>query len=459
MGGGVIHAGHLDQRGDVSRLSRCRLHSRLAATGGQPHAPLRRGSSRSRVHPFFPPGPFKTSAFEYLGDRYGPLVRLYGTFSFIFQQVIRISKILFLVAIPIHILTGAPIGPVIATLGIFIGFYTVAGGIQAVIWTDVVQSIVLWLGGLFCLIAVVYRLPDGFGQVISTAAAADKFSLGSFDWDLGERTFWTIALLGIFSWLAHYIDQNFVQRYAASKSIREARKATIIYTSVAVPTWMFFFFLGTCVYAFYQVIPDPVVKDLEADQVFPYFILTQLPAGVSGLVIAGAIAAAMSSLDSSLNGIATIMVVDVLKPYLARGRDDAFYLKAARWIAIAAGTLMVLGAILFNALPKESMTDLSWIVASVFGGCLVGLFMLGFFTVRIDNFSVLVSLVIATLFNIYLGRALLDWVPANWNPGIHPYWVGVLVNLLFVASAFGISLFRRNERANLKGLTVWTLKE
>ena len=107
--------------------------------------------------------------------------------------------------------------------GIFIGFYTVAGGIQAVIWTDVVQSIVLWLGGLFCLIAVVYRLPDGFGQVISTAAAADKFSLGSFDWDLGERTFWTIALLGIFSWLAHYTDQNFVQRYAASKSIREAR--------------------------------------------------------------------------------------------------------------------------------------------------------------------------------------------------------------------------------------------
>lgn len=191
--------------------------------------------------PFFRRGRL-TSAFEYLGDRYGPLVRLYGTFSFIFQQVIRISKILFLVAIPIHILTGAPIGPVIATLGIFIGFYTVAGGIQAVIWTDVVQSIVLWLGGLFCLIAVVYRLPDGFGQVISTAAAADKFSLGSFDWDLGERTFWTIALLGIFSWLAHYIDQNFVQRYAASKSIREARKATIIYTSVAVPTWMFFSF-------------------------------------------------------------------------------------------------------------------------------------------------------------------------------------------------------------------------
>ena len=406
--------------------------------------------------PFFRRGGL-TSAFEYLGERYGPVVRLYGTLSFLLLQIIRISKILFLVAIPVHILTGAPIVPVIAALGVFIGFYTVAGGIQAVIWTDVVQSIVLWLGGLFCFFAVIYRLPDGFGQVISVAAEADKFNIGSFDWDLGERTFWTIALLGIFSWLAHYTDQNFVQRYAASKSTREARKATIIYTAVAVPTWAFFFFLGTCVWVFYKVLPDAAVAGLEADQIFPYFILTQLPAGVAGLVIAGAVAAAMSSLDSSLNGIATIIVVDLLKPYLAKNRSDAFYLKTARWVAIAAGAIMVLGAILFESLPKESMNDLSWIFASVFGGCLVGLFMLGFFTVRADNFSVLVGLAIATLVNIYLGFALAGWVPEAWNPGIHAYWVGVLVNLLFVIVAYGISLFRRQRGKNLEGLTVWTL--
>jgi SSS family solute:Na+ symporter len=195
---------------------------------------------------------------------------------------------------------------------------------------------------------------------------------------------------------------------------------------------------------------------LEADQVFPYFILTQLPAGVAGLVIAGAVAAAMSSLDSSLNGSATITAVDLLKPYLAPGRDDAFYLKAARWIAIGAGLLMVIGAIIFHALPKESMNDLSWIVASVFGGCLVGLFMLGFFTVRVDNLSVLIGLVVATLVNIYLGLALLDWVPQSWNPGIHAYWVGVLVNILFVVVALSISIFRK-QRRNLEGLTVWTL--
>ena len=119
--------------------------------------------------------------------------------------------------------------------------------------------------------------------------------------------------------------------------------------------------------------------------------------------------------------------------------------------------VIVAAAIIFHALPKESMNDLGWIVASVFGGCLVGLFMLGFFTVRVDNFSVIAGLVVATLFNIYLGLALLGWIPENLNPHIHAYWVGVLVNLLFVATAYGISLFRRHRREDLKDLTVWTL--
>jgi len=407
--------------------------------------------------PFFRRGRL-TSAFEYLGDRYGPGARLYGTISFIFLQLIRLSKVLFLVSIPVSLLTGTPLWVVIIAAGIFIAFYTIAGGIDAVIWTDVVQAIVLWVGGLVCCLYIALKLPQGLGQIFSVGAEHGKFGVGPMEWRLDERTFWAVAVLGIFNWLAMYSsDQNFVQRYVASKSMREARKAATLYSATAVPTWTFFFFVGTCVFVFYTVFPDPHVAGLEADEVFPYFILTKIPAGIAGLVIAGVLAAAMSSLDSSINAIATISTVDLLRPYLARGRDDRFYLLAARIIGAGASALMVVGAIIFSAVPKESLNDLSWIVASVFGGCMMGMFMLGFFTRRVDYVSLMIALGLATLFNIYLGVNVAGWLPDWLTINVHAYWVGMLVNAAFMVVAYAISVVRRRPQPSLEGLTVWTM--
>ena len=407
--------------------------------------------------PFFRRGRL-TSAFEYLGDRYGPLARLYGTVSFILLSLIRIAKILFLVSIPVSILTGAPLYAVIICGGIFIAFYTIAGGIDAVIWTDVIQTIVLWGGGLVCFLYIAFHLPDGIEQVFAVGAAHNKFSMGSMEWSLSERTFWTVALLGIFNWLIVYSsDQTMVQRYAAARSTREARKAAVIYSVLAVPTWAFFFLIGTCVFVFYNVFPDPAIARLEADQVFPYFILTKIPAGVAGIVIAGVLAAAMSSLDSSINAIATLTVVDLLKPYLARNRDDRFYLLVARIIATVAAVVMIGGAILFSGIEKESMNDLSWMVASIFAGCMVGLFMLGFFTKRVDYVSAMIALAAAIALNVYRGLGVTGCLPEAWTLEIHAYWVGMLVNVGFMALAYLISLIRNRPPQNLEGLTVWTM--
>ncbi len=407
--------------------------------------------------PFFRRGQL-TSAFEYLEDRYGPAARLYGTLSFILLQLIRLAKVLFLVAIPVSLLTGIDMQYVIVAVGVFIAFYTVAGGFDAVIWTDVVQSIVLWFGGLLCFGYIAWNLPEGPAQIFSVAAAHDKFHLGSMEFNIDERTFWTVALVGIFNWLAMYSsDQNVVQRYVAASSLREARRATTLYSVVAVPTWAFFFFVGTCVFVWYQVHPDPHVAGLEADQVFPYFILTQIPAGLAGLTIAGVLAAAMSSLDSSINAIATVTTVDLLKPYLAPGRDDRFYLRTARWIATVTAGLMIGGAMLFTSIEKESMNDLSWIVASVFGGCLVGLFLVGFFTRRVDSFSAMTALVASILLNVYLGLCLAGWLPEAISFPVHSYLVGIVVNLAFVVIAYGVSLFRGTAE-ELPGLTVWSIE-
>jgi len=406
--------------------------------------------------PFFRRGQL-TSAFEYLGERFGPVARLYGTLSFLILQVLRIGQILFLVAIPVNLFTGIPIVWTIGLLGLFIGFYTVIGGIEAVIWTDVIQAIVLWLGGILCLILMIYQLPEGLSQVFSVADEYEKFRVGSTDWDLGERTFWTVALLGIFHFLAMYSsDQNVIQRYVASRSTREAKKATIIYSVVALPTWALFFFIGTTLFVFYTVFPDITINRLEADQVFPYFILTNLPTGVAGLILAAVLAAGMSTLDSSINAIATVSVVDIFKPYWLKNRSDRTYLRVARFIAIGVSLLMVGGAVFFSAIEKESVNDLSWIVASVFGGCLVGLFLLGFFTTRVGYRAALIALLLSIVVNIYLGLGLAGWLPETWTPNVQSYWVGIIVNLLFIGLAYLLSFIFKNQQS-LTGLTVWTM--
>jgi SSS family solute:Na+ symporter len=321
-----------------------------------------------------------------------------------------------------------------------------------------VQTLVLIAGGLLCFVCVATDLPGGLGQIVEVGTAHDKFSLGSFEWNLGERTFWTVIILGTINWLAIYSgDQNMVQRYAAARSTYEARKATILYSVIALPMWTMFFFVGTALFVYYQTFPDPVVTGMEADQVLPYFILTRIPEGLAGIVIAAVMAAAMSSLDSGINAISTVTVVDLMKPLLLKNRSDRFYLRAARVIATVVTVLVVAGAITFSRIEKESMNDASLIVTSVFGGCLMGLFLLGFFTRRVDGTSATIALALAVGFNIYLGLGVLGRLPERWTLGMHSYWVGALVNGAFIILAYLISLLRAKPQPNLEGLTVWTM--
>ncbi|TWT34665.1 sodium:solute symporter [Blastopirellula retiformator] len=407
--------------------------------------------------PFFRRGKL-TSAFEYLGMRFGMAPRIYGTLSFIVLQLIRMAQILFLVSIPVQFMTGLSIEVVVIGAGLFIAFYTIAGGIEAVVWTDVVQAIVLLGGGLLCFLYIAWELPGGMTQVLEVGVAEGKFSLGSFEWNLSERTFWTVAILGIINWLAIYSgDQNIVQRYVAAKSTYEARKATIIYSAIALPMWTMFFFIGTALYVYFQTYPEPALAGLETDQVFPYFILTRIPAGLAGLILAAVVAAAMSSLDSGINSISTVVVVDLLRPNLGDVYSDRFYLRTARVIAAVVTVLVISGGIAFSRMEKESMNDISLIVTSLFGGCLMGLFMMGFFTRRIDGVSATIAMCLAVVFNAYLGLGLLGWLPQAWTLGVHSYWVGALVNLFFAVTAYLLSFVVGSSRLDLTGLTVWTL--
>ena len=399
-----------------------------------------------------------TSAYEYLEKRFGVLVRSYAALSFLVLQVVRLAMILYLVSIPIEGMLGIPILWIIIVGGAVVSVYTVFGGIEAVIWTDVVQTFILLGGGLLCLGLMVWDLPGGFGQVIEIGTEFNKFSLGPMRGGFNERTFFAVLLLGLVNFTNEYAsNQNVVQRYIASKSLREARKATLICMFMSVPTWMSFFFLGSCLYAFYKLVPDAAVANLAADEVLPHFILTRTPPFLGGVIIAACLAAAMSSLDSSINSISTVCSVDFVKRY-GRERSDASLLKIAKIIAVVCGMFMIGGAAALVHIPKESVNDFCLIIASMFGGGKLAIFLLGFFTTRVSGRALLAGLIPAILFNLYLACNTLGWVPEALRMPIHAYWTGILVNAGLALVAY-LASFRFPCRRNLTGLTVWTQQE
>jgi solute:Na+ symporter, SSS family len=403
-----------------------------------------------------------TSAFEYLEKRFGPTVRLYGSISFLILQTLRLATVLYLVSIPVAALTGFHILTVVAVAGVFIALYTVVGGIGAVIWTDVIQTVILAFGGLFAIGYMLYAIPGHFAEVLAVGAADNKFSLGPTHFTLSERTLWIMMLSGLLHFGTEYAgNQNVVQRYLASKSTREARKASVICVFASVPTWIAFFFLGTCLYAFYRHFPDPAVAAMKADEVLPYFLLTSIPVGLAGLIISGCIAAAMSSLDSSINAISTIATVDILKRYVKKQAPDAYYLKMAKCFALLAGALMIGGATALHFIPRESIADLLIIIGAFFGGSLLTLFLLGFFTTRVGHQAAVTAMLLGIVLNVYLVLNSLGYVPAGWRIGVHDYTVNLLVNAvaLTVGYPLGLLLWRLgfDRQRNLSGLTVWTL--
>lgn len=303
------------------------------------------------------------------------------------------------------------------------------GGIEGVIWTDVVQTFLLWGGGVLCLVLVVTKLPGGFGQVFEVGAANGKFHMGDMEFDLARRTFWTMLMLGLWDSVGNFsTSQHVVQRYIAAKSTREARKGAIVGALLSVPTWLFFFFIGTALWVYCHVNPDPQVAGMEADRVFPYFILHNFPVGVTGVVVAAIISAAMSSLDSSINGLSTVTVTNIMRKHLAPGRDERLYLRCARVVGCACGVIMILGALFFRMLPNnESVVNLQYIIFALFGGCVTSFFLLGFLTTRVHYASTMIALATSIVLNpdfpdrpLQRKRNLLVWTQARHSVAVFP---------------------------------------
>jgi len=348
------------------------------------------------------------SAYEHLEHRFGTWARVYATLCYLLTQVARMGAVMYLLGLPLQALLGWDIRWIIVVTGVLTTLYTCLGGIEGVIWTDAIQSIVLIAGAVSCAVLLPLDLPEGPSQLFRVAAEHHKFSLGSFGLGLGESTFWVVLIYGLFINLQNFgIDQNYIQRYHAARSRREADKSVWLGAMLYVPVSAMFFFIGTGLFVYYTAQPERLPAEIwqqvaagKGDNVFPYFIVDRLPAGVTGLLIAAIFAAAMSTLSTSLNCAATLTLSDFYKRFLrprASERESMLVLYGGTlgWGVIGVATALAM-------IRVQSALDAWWELASIFSGGMLGLFLLGFISRRARSPAAATGVVLGVLVILWM---------------------------------------------------------
>lgn len=373
----------------------------------------------------------EVSAYAQLEHRFGPWARTYALVCYLLAQLGRMGTILYLVALALAPLTGWDVRTIILVTGVLVTVYTLLGGIEAVIWTDVVQSIVLAVGAVLCAVILVTRMPGGMGTISEVADKHDKFSLGSFDLSLTESTFWVVLIYGIFINLTNFgIDQSFVQRYLTARSDADAKRSVWLGALLFLPASTLFFFIGTALFAFYQQQPDLLPAGIEGDKVLPHFMVHELPTGLTGLLIAAIFAAAMSSMDTSLNSSASLFLCDVYKRYWrpeAGERESMRVLHGTTLIWGLVGTIMAVVMI-----GQKSALDAWWKYQGVFSGGMLGLFLLGLISRRTGNLAAIHATVV--------GLTIIAYLTLDKTQPLHSFCTIVLGTTSVVLSGMALTL-------------------
>ena len=333
--------------------------------------------------------------YEYLEIRFSSIIRLLGSCCFILYQIGRIGVILFLPSIALNLVTGVDIFLCIALMGGVSLIYTLMGGIEAVIWTDGVQGFVLMGGVSLSLILIIIDTENGFSGIIEQAKIYGKFNAFDLTLSLKEPTVWVMLFGGFFINLTTYgTDHTMVQRYLVTPTQKEAQKSLWIGALLTIPATFIFFFMGTALFVFYQVNPSALNNNfINNDAIFPWYIVSQLPGGVSGILIAAIFAAAMSSLSSSMNSGAASFSTDVYDRYGFVWHKDP--LKMARWTTLCIGMMGILFALFMATADIKSLWDQFNKILGLIFGSLGGVFMLGLLTKKANTKGVLIGIVVS----------------------------------------------------------------
>ncbi|MEZ5106588.1 MAG: sodium:solute symporter [Draconibacterium sp.] len=386
------------------------------------------------------------SAYNYLELRFGSWARIYASLCYILTQLMRTGAILLLLALPLNALFGWNIKTIIIVTGIAVTAYSMMGGIQAVIWTDAIQGIVLIIGAIISAAVLTFSMPEGPSQVFEIAAANNKFSLGSFGASLSESTFWVVLIYGLFINLQNYgIDQNFVQRYMTTSSDKKAKSSALFGALLYVPVSVVFFYIGTALFAYYTARPELLPANIAGDKVFPHFIVNGLPRGITGLLIASIFAAGMSTVSTSINSTATIILSDYYQKYINKNADDKSSMKVLYLSSVIFGALGII--ISLSLVGVESVLDAWWSLASIFSGGMLGLFLLAFLSKKVRNIDAAIGVIVGIVVIVWMSLSPLYFTEGKllaFRSTMHSNLTIVIGTMaIFLVGFISLNLFKK----------------
>lgn len=334
-----------------------------------------------------------TTAYHLLEQRFGLGTRRYASGIFMITRAFADSVRIFAASIPITLVTGLPYWQSILLTGVVTLIYTYYGGLRAVIWVDVAQMFLYLFGGIATLWVLIRIVPAGWDGIMAAAADADKLRVIHLEGGVSSARWLFTGLIGgaFLSMASHGVDHLIVQRLLAAPSLRAARLAIVASGVVIILQFALFLLVGAGLYAHYQGQTFAV-----ADEIFPRFIVEGLPPGLSGLIVAGILAAMMSTVASSLNSLASAATHDVYAPLAHRVGDEAHLLKIGRRFTLAWAAILIGGAMLFRLVQQGTpVVVIALQIASFTYGGLLGAFLLGVLDRKARQRDVLIGMTTA----------------------------------------------------------------
>ncbi len=351
-----------------------------------------------------------TTSYEYILVRFGAAGRYATSLLFVLSRVAWLGVVIYGPALALSVAVGIELWVAILVMGVLATTYTALGGMAAVLWTDAIQFVILVAGAIWVTVSLVNNVPGGVGEIIHIATATGKFDVFYSSYDLQKMT----AAAAAFSWFFVFMydygaDQVSVQRLMSTRDLRSMAKAAIFNSISDCVINAMLLFIGLGMLAYFMTFPDRLAEGIEGDRIMPFYIMHALPAGVSGLLITAIFAAAMSSMDSGLNSIATVIVSDFVKPLGGGSKDEGKDVKLARGLTVVLG--VVATGVAFGASRIGSIVEAWSTFMSLFSGPVLAIFVLGMVNRKVNFAHWLIGCIASVTITFYIQtHSLMHWV-------------------------------------------------